>query len=164
MKKQLLILAAFLVVNCQLIIDNCFAQQTNQAEQYNSERIKLLQQQLGELKKTSSEEKQQMQAEKDSVFQKVALNQLRIEWRLGAETRTKAIEDIRLQLENITAAAAAHKKLSEERTTSLAYFQQQMEDKLDAINRSADGMTDELKKEIKNMEQRISAVEIIKAQ
>src|SRR3990172_6648455 len=85
MKKQLLILAAFLVVNCQLIIDNCFAQQTNQAEQYNSERIKLLQQQLGELKKTSSEEKQQMQAQID----------FRDEWAVDIEKLLQT-HDIRL--------------------------------------------------------------------
>jgi len=102
--------------------------------------------------------------EKDAAFLKLELNQLRAEWRLGAEARTKAIEEIRLKIENMQAAAAAHKKLSEERTTSLAFFQQQIEDKLDAINCSADGMADELKKQIASMEKRLEAVEIIKAQ
>jgi len=97
--------------------------------------------------------------EKEIADLKTELAQLRIEWRLGAEARQQAIDKMRLEMENIEATARAHKKLSEERTTSLAYFQQQMEDNLESIKQTVKRTANLYEKEALGLEERLAAVE-----
>jgi len=97
--------------------------------------------------------------EKDTKELKGELNELRHQLDISDERQHQAMHQTLLRITAIETAAAALKKLSDERTTSLAYFQQQMEDSLENIKQTVKRTANVYEKETLGIEERLAAIE-----
>jgi hypothetical protein len=87
-------------------------------------------------------------------------NQLRIEFRISDEILHKTTQETRLRITNLETTAKALDKEAQERATSLAHFQQTMEDSIDKVKQYMLGAETILQKEMRSIEERIKTVEI----
>ena len=98
--------------------------------------------------------------ERDAADLKTEHNQLRIEFRISDEILHKATQETRLRLTNLETTAKALHKEADERVTSLAHWQQTMEDNINKVKQYMLGEQTNLQKEMHSIEERLKAAEI----